>query len=125
MEFPKADFVYHFWQKAADEISKRVKATGIDSKSFQLGHFMRWQIDYQKGLAKLPVEPEYDIWARDYERQQKLKLVNIALKKGYYGGKIISKDIEIPEVLRFIDDARDTLTDPENSMIVAESGNLC
>ena len=32
--------------------------------------------------------------------------------------------IEISDVLRFIDDARDTLTDPENSMIVAEeSGN--
>ena len=81
-------------KKAADEISKRVKkATGIDSKSFQIGtfHALANRI-IRKDLAKVtPVEPEYDIWARDYERQTKVKeLVNIALKKGYYGGKIVS-----------------------------------
>ena len=89
---PKQILCITFNKKAADEISKRVKkATGIDSKSFQIGtfHALANRI-IRKDLAKVtPVEPEYDIWARDYERQAKVKeLVNIALKQGYYGGKI-------------------------------------
>ncbi len=125
---PKEIICVTFNKKAADEILERVKRSiEVDSKLLQIGtfHSLANRI-IRKDLANItPIEPEYEIWARDFERLAKVKeLVKLAIKEGYYGGKITLKDIETPDVLRFIDDARDTLTDPENSMIVAEeSGN--
>ena len=117
-----------FNKKAADEILGRVKRSiEIDSKLIQIGtfHSLANRI-ISKDLSSItPIEDDYEIWASDFERIKIVKeYVKQALKVGYYGKKTTLKNIDIPEVLRFIDDARDTLTDPENAMIIAEeSGN--
>mgnify|MGYP007000104588 CR=1 len=62
-----------------------------------------------------PIDEGYVIWSQEWERLVKVKeLIKIAVVQGYYGAKIKESDIEASEVLRFIDDARETLTDPEN-----------
>ena len=125
---PKEIICVTFNKKAADEILQRVKRSiEIDSKLLQIGtfHSLANRI-ISKDLSNItPIEEDYEIWASDFERMKKIKeFVKQAVKVGYYGKKIILKNIDITEVLRFVDDARDTLTDPENAMIIAEeSGN--
>ena len=117
-----------FNKKAADEIADRVKrATGLRSQDLQIGtfHALANRIIRKDLKDDTPIDGGYVIWSQEWERLVKVKeLIKIALKQGYYGAKIKESHIEASEVLRFIDDARETLTDPENAMIVAEeSGN--
>ena len=114
-----------FSRKAADEIKERIlESFGKEASKAAVHTFHSLSIAILKKIGNnVGIGKDLEIWANDFERQKKVREIIQEFNDKIFVKSLSKEELDPSEILRYIDDQRENLLDPEDSSIKASGRN--